>query len=113
MSKNKNKPMSKNQKVEYMHRYTGLSYKECRNRLKKAHWDFGIALFESYGITNGKLQKSMEAAGEALKNMCAAINQYVKSVADMLRGIDWNAVLLSAAEINKQLIAKEHKEEQE
>lgn len=45
MSKNKNKPMSKNQKVEYMHNATGLSYKECRSLLKSNDW----VLFKARG----------------------------------------------------------------
>lgn len=103
MSKNKNKPMSKNQKVEYMHNATGLSYKECRKLLKKNNWD----LFKAMGYDQaleviGNFNKAVaESLVPAIQAMVDGTKKVVQSIADTINSIDWSAVIEEAKKIKE------------
>ena len=88
MSKNKNKPMSKNQKVEYMHNATGLSYKECRSLLKANDWD----LLKAMGFDD-ILEKAT--------NTVLALTKSLKPALDALCEVDWEKIAEEAKKIKE------------
>lgn len=103
MSKNKNKPMSKNQKVEYMHNATGLSYKECRSLLKANDWDLLKAMgfddiLEKVTNTVLALTKSLKPAIDAL---CEGCRRLAESVGKALSEVDWKEIAEEAKKIKE------------
>lgn len=103
MSKNKNKPMSKNQKVEYMHNATGLSYKECRSLLKANDWDLLKAMgfddiLEKATNTVLALTKSLKPALDAL---CEGCRRLAESVGKALSEVDWEKIAEEAKKIKE------------
>lgn len=103
MSKNKNRPMSKNQKVEYMHNATGLSYKECRSLLKANDWDLLKAMgfddiLEKVTNTVNALTKSLKPALDAL---CEGCRRLAESVGKALSEVDWEKIAEEAKKIKE------------
>lgn len=103
MSKNKNKPMSKNQKVEYMHNATGLSYKECRSLLKANNWDLFKAMgfddiLEKVATFGTALAKSLKPAIDAV---CEGCRRLAESVGKALSEVDWNEIAEAAKKMKE------------
>ena len=104
MSKNKNKPMSKNRKVEYMHHYTGLSYKECRSLLKANDWDLLKAMgFDDILEKVSNLAKSVgEILRPAIEAMAEGCKRLVESLGKALSEVDWNEIAEAAKKMKEE-----------
>lgn len=95
--------MSKNKIIKFMHDETGLSYKECRKRLKENKWDlvramgYGEALEKIVSLTQ-ELSKSLASAVNALVDGTKKITQ---SIADTMNSIDWPEVIEEAKKIKE------------
>lgn len=113
MSKNKNKPMSKNQKVEYMHNVTGLSYKKCRSLLKANDWD----LFKAMGFDDilEKISNLAKSIGEilrpAIEAMYESCKRMAKDIAKVLSEIDWKEIAEEAKKMKEAEIQDLNDEE--
>lgn len=113
MSKNKNKPMSKNQKVEYMHNATGLSYKECRSLLKANDWDLLKAMgFDDILEKVSNLAKSVgEILGPALEAMYESCKKIVKDLGKALGEVNWKEIAEAAKKMKEAEIQDLNDEE--
>ena len=95
--------MSKNKIIKFMHDETGLSYKECRKRLKENKWDlvramgYGEALEKIVSLTQ-ELSKSLASAVNA---MVDATKKMAQSIADKMNSIDWPAVIEEAKKMKE------------
>lgn len=95
--------MSKNKIIKFMHDETGLSYKECRKRLKENKWDlvramgYGEALEKIASLTQ-ELSKSLASAVNA---MVDATKKIAQSFADTINSIDWSAIREEAKKIKE------------
>lgn len=82
--------MSRNKDIKFLHDFTGLSYKECRQRMKCHHWDLVEALelnidldvalkafCDSVANAAGLICKGIYKIGE---EMAAAINSVAENL---------------------------------
>lgn len=75
--------MGRNKDIKLLHEVTGLSYKECRARMKRHSWNFSKALFDGNPFVcclDEGLDKFMKAVSDAAE----AIGEMVNNVADTL-----------------------------
>lgn len=90
--------MSKNKIIKFMHDETGLSYKECRKRLKENKWDLVKAMgygedFEKIISLISEFSKGLASAANA---MVDATKKIAQSFADTINSIDWSAIRQAA-----------------
>lgn len=95
--------MSKNKKIKYMHNATGLSYKECRKRLKKNNWDLYKAMgYDQVLEIIGNFGKAVtESLGPTIQAMVDSTKKIAQYIADTINSIDWSAVIEEAKKIKE------------
>lgn len=77
--------MSRNKDIKLLHEVTGLSYKECRARMKRYGWDFTAALFEGYRFVL-VLQEGVDTFMKALEQAVLSTAQAVEAFGEALSG---------------------------
>ena len=96
--------MSKNKIIKFMHDETGLSYKECRKRLKENNWNllramgYGEALEKIVSLTQ-ELSKSLASAINAMVDSC---RQLALAVADAISKTDLQAIIEQAEQLQEE-----------
>lgn len=79
--------MSRNKDIEFYHKVSGLSYKECRANLKAAHWDLGAVFFPKLLV----LAESCKAIVQILAESLDAVSDVCKNLSNALREAVMNA----------------------
>lgn len=69
----KNKPLSRNKSIKILHELTGITYKECRTKLKACNWDLGTAL-------DGTWYKQLKALTDNIDNIITAIGKAAEAI---------------------------------
>lgn len=77
--------MSRNKDIKLLHEITGLSYKECRAKMKRHGWDFNAALFEGYQFAL-VLQEGFDTFMKALEQAVLSTAQAVEAFDEALSG---------------------------
>ena len=73
--------MSRNKDIQFYHKVSGLSYKECRANLKAVHWDLGAIFFPKlHGLT-----ESMMSFLDSFKPLVRATADACVEFADSLK----------------------------
>ncbi len=72
--------MSRNKDIKYLHKITGLSYKECRTLMKENHWDWWRAWLSSKGSCYKPLLGVMDAVSDVSNALAKAINEFGEAV---------------------------------
>ena len=79
--------MSRNKDIEYLHSITGWSYKECRTRLKKAHWRLSAVPWLALKECNDQLTLAYNRLKPIIADTCEALGNMFCSVADSFREV--------------------------
>ena len=77
--------MSRNKDIKLLHEVTGLSYKECRAKMKRCGWDFTAALFEGNPFVL-VLQDGFDTFMKALEQAVVSTAQAVEAFGEALSG---------------------------
>lgn len=93
--------MSRNKDIYALHVITGNSYKECRNRMKAAHWNLYIAL---------GYQADWDAIAEVLKDVAECIG---KTITEAVKQLQQTLNDLDPAEIRRILAEAESEAQDE
>ena len=74
--------MGRNKDIKLLHEITGLSYKECRARMKRHSWDFSRALFDGnpFGCLSEGFKKFQKAVSDAAEMIADAFVEAYKNV---------------------------------
>lgn len=89
--------MSRNKDIKFLHDFTGLSYKECRQRMKRHHWD----LVEALGLNTNlydALKAFCDSVADAAGLICKGIYKIGEEMAAAISSVDWKTV---AENLNK------------
>ena len=78
--------MSRNKDIKLLHEITGLSYKECRAKMKRCGWDFTAALFEENPFVL-VLQEGFDTFMKALEQAVLSTAQAVEAFGEALNGV--------------------------
>lgn len=74
--------MGKNKDIKLLHEVTGLSYKECRARMKRHSWNFSKALFDG---NNEGFDKLLKAVSDAAEMIADAVNDVADALAEAIK----------------------------
>ena len=79
--------MSRNKDIKYLHTVTGWSYKDCRAKLKQAHWNLsGVPWIALKGCTD-QLTIAYNRLKPVIADTCEALGNMFCSMADSLREV--------------------------
>ena len=88
--------MSRNKDIEFLHKISGKSYKECRKIMKRYHWQLGLALFP---VSDPETWLClMDSAARALNALAEATFNVIDNVVDVLKKIDWEKISKAISE---------------
>ena len=77
--------LSRNKMIKAYHKGSGLSYKECRARLKSIHWDLGGLFNMMMPVFSNAFAEAMARVGEAFLEMADKVIEAIsESVAPAL-----------------------------
>lgn len=96
--------MSRNKMIKFVHETTGLSYGECRRRLKECNWD----VWKASGMET-VADKILDVLPDFSEAIAIFINAVADSITSIINSIDWQA--LSEAVIEAQRNLEEIKDE--
>lgn len=96
--------MSRNKMIKFVHETTGLSYRECRRRLKECNWD----VLKASGIET-TADKILDVFTDLSEAITIFVNSVVDSLASLIKSIDWQAVAEAVIEAQRNL--EENKDE--
>ena len=77
--------MSRNKDIKFLHETFGWSYKDCRAKLKKAHWKLELIPWIATSIDMQQIGKAFDNLKPALANACEIVGSAFCSLADALR----------------------------
>ncbi len=84
--------MGKNKDIKLLHEVTGLSYKECRARMKRHSWNYSKALFDGNPFVcclDEGLDKFMKAVSDAAGMIADAVNDIADALAKAFKNVDF------------------------
>lgn len=91
--------MSRNKDIEFLHQFSGLSYKECRKKMKENHWNL------IYAMTGGDVFKFLDETTKATKEMIENFSKALQpAVETVLKIAKEYAEYISRVEITKQSV---------
>ena len=91
--------MSRNKDIEFLHQFSGLSYKECRKKMKENHWNL------IYAMAGGDLFKFLDEATKAAKEMLESFSKALQpAVEAVLKIAKEYAENINRVEIAKQSV---------
>lgn len=105
--------LSRNRMIKAYHKATGLSYKECRARLKSINWDLG-GLFNTMMPVANAVVEAMARLGEMIievadkvvevisETVVPAINETVEQINEKARKGEWSQLAAKIAEESSQ-----------
>ena len=93
--------MSRNKDIEFLHQFSGLSYKECRKKMKENHWNLIYAM--AGGDVFKFLDETTKAAKEMLENFSKAFQPAVEAILKIAKEY---AEYVSRVEIAKQSVQR-------
>lgn len=88
--------MSRNKMIKFVHETTGLSYGECRRRLKESNWD----VWKATGIEETSL---LDDFAEAIGNTVNLIVDAMESLVTSILNIDWREVADACNKMTKEM----------
>lgn len=91
--------MSRNKDIEFLHQFSGLSYKECRKKMKENHWNLIYAM--AGGDVFKFLDEKAKAAKEMLESFSKALQPAVEAIVKIAKEY---AEYVSRVEIAKQSV---------
>lgn len=94
--------MSRNKDIDFIHEFTGWSYKECRRR----YHENGNDLLKTLPINSEKLSHLLNGLGEATNSIIDTTRRIAKSITTVIQSIDWMKITEELRQINSE--AKEN-----
>lgn len=82
--------MGRNKDIKLLHEVTGLSYKECRARMKRHSWNFSRALFDGNPFEG--LDKFLKAVSDAAGMVADAVNDVADALAKAIKNLDFEKI---------------------
>lgn len=83
--------MGRNKDIKLLHEVTGLSYKECRARMKRHSWNFSKALFDGNPLYQG-IDEVLKAVSDAAEMVADAVNGIADALAKALKNLDFEKI---------------------
>lgn len=91
--------MSRNKDIEFLHQFSGLSYKECRKKMKENHWNL------IYAMAGGDVFKFLDEMAKATKEMIESFSKALQPAVETIVKIAKEYVeYVSRVEIAKQSV---------
>ena len=75
--------MGRNKDIKLLHEITGLSYKECRARMKRHSWNFSKALFDGNPFVcclDEVLDKFLKVFSDVVNGVADALDKFIKNL---------------------------------
>ncbi len=95
--------MSRNKDIDFIHEFTGWSYKECRRR----YHENSNNLLKTLPINSEKLSRLLNGLGEATNSVIDTMRRIAKSITTVIQSIDWMKITEELRQINSE--AEENK----
>lgn len=83
--------MSRNKDIKLLHEITGLSYKECRAKMKRCGWDFTAALFDGNPfvlVLQEGFDTFVKALEQAVISAAQAVEAFGEALAETLNNVN-------------------------
>lgn len=86
--------MGRNKDIKLLHEVTGLSYKECRARMKRHSWNFSRALFDGnpFGCLSDGFKKFQKAVSDAAEMIADAVNVIADAFVEAYKNVDFEKI---------------------
>lgn len=87
--------MGRNKDIKLLHEVTGLSYKECRARMKRHSWNFSRALFDGNPFVcclDQGLDELLKAVSAAAEMAADAVNGVADALAKVIKNLNFEKI---------------------
>lgn len=87
--------MGRNKDIKLLHEVTGLSYKECRARMKRHSWNFSRALFDGNPFVcclDQGLDEFIKAVSDAAEMIADAVNGVADALVKAFKKVNFEKI---------------------
>lgn len=87
--------MSRNKDIKLLHEVTGLSYKECRARMKRCGWDVSKAFFDGNPFVcclDQGFDELLKAVSDAAEMVADAVNGVADAMTKVIKKVNFEKI---------------------